>query len=122
MIRYLEFLLGDIKRLPSPLKKMRDILIKDKVNDPSVVINMIKETELKAFVFSLLNYPLGNSVPITSDMDIVKTGELVSSASSLVSNQSLRHICTNHFSPIWKIAAFACDYILRSDKFYKGRS
>ena len=121
MIDYIEFLLQEHRFLPAEMNIMRGLFIKSS-GDIDVIVNMIKETDLRSYIVAIIDYPPGASKASDSELDIISVARVIASNLGMIEHKHLRQICSYHFSPLWRIAAFACDYILRADTLYRGRS
>jgi hypothetical protein len=119
MLNYLEFLLKDFDKLPSDLISLRGLFIIDDDSD-KFIINTILDTELKAYILPLVNYKLEKHREIDTALDILYLDRITKAFDTVIDNADLKYIFSRHFNPIWRVAAFFCNFLIRADKAYNG--
>jgi hypothetical protein len=118
MLNYFEFLIKDLPLGDIALTQIKDLFLVD-ATAYKVLINTLLDTEVKAFVTHLVDYKLE---PYTSDiqtsLDIVALDQQLARFTGCIPIPELQNIAMNHFSPIWRVAAFVAGYILEADRIY----
>lgn len=105
--------------IPRKLNRMRDTIFNFD-GDEELIINLVLDTEMKAYLLDITDFDLQKEDDFSSDLDLVIVDQRVRENNSLVEDPSLSDIVNSHYSSIYRIAAFACDYVVRLDRIVNG--
>ena len=119
MLNYLEYLLETYNNIPVTLKSVRNIFIVDDTSS-KLIINLILDTELKSYILNLVDYKLEKYTDINSDFDIVKIDEELRNFGHVFVVRELYDIFKRHENPIWRLAAFFCNFIIIANEVYNN--
>jgi len=119
MFRYLEFLLEEFS-VKSKVSNSVKNLIYNKPEVSKLIINCIYETELSSFLSDIVDYKVESYSSINTDVTVLDIDKIVKNNLSFVSTTALRIVANTHFNPIWRISAFFCEYLIKTDELYKS--
>ena len=117
MLNYLEFLLEDYDGIEPDMKIGRIIGIRDE-DSAEFIINLILDTELKAYIVNIPNYKLEKIKDLNTILDVVSLDKNLTGFYNNVQDQTLHGVCNTHYNPIWRVAAYFCDFLTRANRNY----
>ena len=117
MLNYLEFLLGEYTGLPESMLNARNIFIEDE-DSAKLIVNLILETELKAYIIGLPGYPVERHPGLNRSLDVVLLDLKAQEFNDFIEHSELRSIHKTHFNPIWRLAAYFCAFHLKANEVY----
>lgn len=118
---YIHFLLEDFDNIPESFKVVRSYLIRD-ADSIKLINNIILTTPLTAYISSITDTPIRSYFNINSNLDILELDRSLKTLSKYVMNiTTLSDVMNNHYNPIWRVAAFIINFIIRLDNIYKQK-